>query len=147
MANNSELSSKTPIKESITIYTVIKGIIISYLITIPLFCIFALILTNTDFPEKLTSTVVLITTLISILVAGSTSTKGLRSKGWLNGSVVGLIYILILYLISSIVFKNFAVDRYVVTMGIIGILTGAIGGIIGINVKKSPHKHNKSIKK
>ena len=54
---------------------------------------------------------------------------------------IGLIYIFILYLLSSIIFKNFNVDRYVITMGIIGILTGAIGGILGINFKKGTHKH------
>lgn len=143
MVKNSGQTSISPIKESITPISVTKGIIVSYIITLPVFCLFALILTNTDFPEKYTSSVVVITTIISILTAGSTSTKGLKSKGWLNGSVVGFVYILILYLLSSIIFRNFIVDRYVITMGIIGILTGAIGGIIGINVKKSSHKHIK----
>lgn len=146
MKNNQVKSTKTPIRESITIYSIFKGIVISYLITIPLFCIFALVLTNTDFPEKLISTVVVITTIISIITAGSASTTGLKSKGWLNGSLVGFIYILILYLLSSLIFESFLIDRYVITMLVIGVLTGAIGGIIGINVKKSSRLQTKTLK-
>lgn len=144
MVNNSGQMSKTPIKDSITLISITKGIIISYIITLPVFCLFALILTNTDFPQKYTSTVVIITTIASILIAGSTSTKGLKSKGWLNGSIVGFVYIFILYLLSSIIFRNFIIDRYVITMGIIGVLTGAIGGIVGINFKKSSRKHGRN---
>jgi putative membrane protein (TIGR04086 family) len=70
---------------------------------------------------------------------GSTSTRGVKNKGWLNGGIVGMIYMLVLYLASSLVFNDFTVDNYVITMGLIGIFTGAIGGIIGINIKRPSH--------
>ena len=143
MVRSSNQTTKAPLNENITIMSVIRGIVVSYVITIPVFILFALILTNTDFPEKLISTVVVITTIISVLTAGTTSTRGLKNRGWLNGSVVGFIYMLILYLLSSLIFKNFAIDKYVITMTVIGVLTGAIGGILGINIKKSGHKHIK----
>ena len=144
MFKNTIQAVKAPLHESITLMSVIKGIIVSYLITIPVFVLFALILTNTDFPEKFISIGVVITTIISVLTAGTTSTRGLKNKGWLNGSAVGFIYMLILYLLSSIIFNNFVIDRYVITMTVIGVLTGAIGGIMGINVKKGGYKQTKS---
>ena len=137
MLMNINQVAKAPSNENIGFLPIIKGIAVSYIITIPVFMIFALILTNTDFPEKFTSPVVIITTIISVLTAGSTATKGLKNKGWLNGSIVGFIYMFILYILSSIIFKTFTVDKYVITMTIIGVLTGAIGGIIGINFKRS----------
>jgi putative membrane protein (TIGR04086 family) len=137
MLMNVNQAAKAPSNENIGFLPILKGITISYIVTIPTFMIFALILTNTDFPEKFTSPVVIITTIISVLIAGSTATKGLKNKGWLNGSVVGFIYMFILYILSSIIFKTFVIDKYVITMTIIGVLTGAIGGIIGINFKKS----------
>jgi putative membrane protein (TIGR04086 family) len=120
--------------------TLLKGLLASYIITIPAFMLFALILTNLDFPQKMMTPAVIVITVISVLTAGSLSTKGVRSRGWLNGSLVGLIYMLILYMFSSILCKNFTIDRYVITMTIIGVLTGAIGGIMSVNtkVKKSP---------
>lgn len=126
--------------ENITVMSVVKGIAVSYAVTVPTFVVFAMILANTDFPEKYLSPVVVITTIISLLLAGSTCTRGLRNKGWLNGSIVGFIYMLILYILSSIIFGNFTIDKYVITMSIIGILTGAIGGIVGINLKSGGRK-------
>jgi putative membrane protein (TIGR04086 family) len=137
--NQTGQSAKTILSEHITLASVLRGLLISYLITIPTFIIFALILTYTSFPEMLISPAVVITTMISILTAGSTSTRGVKNKGWLNGGIVGMIYMLVLYLASSLVFNDFTVDNYVITMGLIGIFTGAIGGIIGINIKRPSH--------
>ncbi len=128
---------KAAVNESLSPISVLKGILAAYIITIPAFMLFALILSNTDFPHRLITPAVVVTTIVSVLTAGSVSTKGIRNKGWLNGSMVGLIYMMLLYIFSSLIFKNFTIDKYVVTMTVIGILTGAIGGIIGINVKKS----------
>lgn len=138
----SNQNAKTAVNENLSTISVLKGILAAYIITIPAFMLFALILSNTDFPQKLISPAVVITTIISVLTAGSVSTKGLKNRGWLNGSIVGLIYMLILYIFSSLIFKNFAIDKYVITMMVIGVLTGAIGGIVGINIKKgSKYRH------
>lgn len=145
MINSANSATKAPLNESMDLLSVLKGILVAYVITVPTFMLFALLLTNIDFPERLITHVVVITTVISVLFAGSTSTRGLKSKGWLNGGIVGFIYMLLLYFISSLIFNNFAIDKYVVTMAVIGILTGAIGGIIGINMKKgSKYKYGRT---
>lgn len=131
--------------ENLGLLSIFKGILTAYIITIPLFMLFALIMSNTDFPQRLVSPSVIIITVISVFTAGLVSTRGAKSKGWLNGGLVGLIYMLLLYLLSSIVYKSFAINQYVITMAIIGILTGAIGGIVGINAKKQT-KYKSGIK-
>ncbi len=142
MPKTSNQMSKPAVNENMSLVAVLKGILAAYIITIPAFMLFALILANIDFPQKLITPAVVITTIISVLTAGSISTHGLKNKGWLNGSIVGFIYMLILYLLSSLLYRNFKIDNYVITMTVIGILTGAIGGIIGINVKKNTkYKH------
>ncbi|HEX2947281.1 MAG TPA: TIGR04086 family membrane protein [Clostridia bacterium] len=128
--------------EKMSLFSILKGLMVSYVITIPAFMLFALILANTDFPQRLTTPAVVVTTLVSVLTAGAISTKGVRNRGWLNGSIVGLIYMIILYILSSLVYNDFAIDKYVVTMTIIGVLAGAIGGIVGINAKvTAKYKH------
>ncbi|MCX7843067.1 MAG: TIGR04086 family membrane protein [Clostridia bacterium] len=114
-----------------------KGLIVSYIVTIPSFILFALILANTDFPEKYMTLAVLVTTILSVFAAGVTVSRNARSKGWLNGSIAGIAYMLVLYLISSITKGDFSINRYVVTMLLVGILSGAIGGITGINLKNA----------
>jgi putative membrane protein (TIGR04086 family) len=118
------------------ISTLFKGIGVSYLVTVPLFAVFSFILSRMEFPERYIDPAVLITTMVSILAAGIISSVNLRSRGWMNGAVVGLIYMLILYALSSIVYGSFPVNRHVVIMFVIGAITGAIGGIIGINMKR-----------
>lgn len=142
MINNANTTLKAPLNDSFNFVSVLKGILISYVITIPMFMLFALLLTNINFPERLTTPAVVITTVVSVLFAGSTATRDAKNKGWLNGGLVGLLYMLVLYLVSSLVLNNFIIDKYVLTMTFIGILTGAIGGIVGINLKKGPkYKH------
>jgi putative membrane protein (TIGR04086 family) len=121
-----------------------KGILVSYIATIPLFLVFALVLSYTDFPEKYVSPVVVIVSAISIMIAGSTATRKIKNKGWLNGSVVGFIYVLILYILSSFVYNNFTIDRHVLLMTILGIILGSIGGIIGINLKRGSNYSTRS---
>ena len=122
--------------DRLNLILILKGLLASYIVTIPAFMVFALILANVDFPQRLVTPVVVIITVVSVLTAGAVSTRGVRSKGWLNGSIVGLTYMIILYLFSSVVYGNFAVDRNVLTMTVIGVLSGAIGGIMSINSPK-----------
>ncbi len=137
MVNQAGQSFKTSISDHTNAKGVVKGLIVSYIITLPTFAIFALILTYSNYPEKMISPVVVVATLVSVVVAGSTATRNVKSKGWLNGGIVGFVYMLILYLISSIAYRDFSVNVDMIVMMAIGLLAGAIGGIIGINYKKS----------
>ena len=133
MPKASNMNAKTA-GEELGPVAVLKGILAAYIVTVPAFMLFALILSNTEFPQRLITPAVVVTTVISVLTAGSVSTKGVKSRGWLNGGMVGFIYMAVLYILSSLIYDNFAIDKYVITMTVIGILTGAIGGILGINI-------------
>ena len=126
---------KKSLDEHVNLMKVVKGLILSFLITLPCFLAFALFLTYTDFPEKYTYIAVLVTTVISVLVASAYSTKNVKRKGWMNGCFVGILYVTILYLASSIVFMNFALDVQVLLTFIIGAIVGSLGGIFGINLR------------
>ena len=102
MPRTTNTNANAAMNESLSPTSVLKGILSAYIITIPAFMLFALILSNTDFPQKLISPAVVITTIISVLTAGSVSTKGVKNRGWLNGSIVGFIYMFILYIFSNI---------------------------------------------
>jgi len=148
MPRMTNMAEKSVIVEKFGPVSILKGLLAAYIITIPAFMLFALILANTDFPQRLITPAVVVTTVVSVLTAGSVSTKGIKRRGWLNGGLVGFIYMVVLYLFSSLVYDNFAIDKYVITMTIIGVLTGAIGGILGINIssggRSSRYRHVKS---
>ena len=60
----------------------------------------------------------------------------INKNGLKNGGIIGLGYVLILYLLSSISEATFALTKYSVLTIIIYILAGMIGGIIGVNLIK-----------
>ena len=118
------------------IKTLFKNILISYGISLILIFIFAFIITYTSIPYSIVSTTSVIITIISILIAGIMGGKKSSEKGWLTGCITGLVYMLTLYIIGSIIFRNPGISSNGVIMIIIGIISGALGSIIGINNKK-----------
>lgn len=138
---------KNAISDRVRLATVLKGIIIAYIVTIPAFIIFAFLLTYTNVPQKYISTVVVVVTMLSLLTAGIVSTRKLKSKGWLNGGIVGLIYMVLLYILKSFVFKDYVMDGHILVMFVIGLLTGSIGGIVGINFRVSSKLKYKAVRR
>lgn len=60
----------------------------------------------------------------------------IKKNGIINGGVIGFIYILLIYLISSITGVGFSININSIIMIICAVLAGMVGGIIGVNIKK-----------
>ncbi|MBP3255779.1 MAG: TIGR04086 family membrane protein [Clostridia bacterium] len=111
-----------------------KGIGISILITLLLLFIFSILLTFTNIPENTIQPVIIIISVISILIGSSISTIKINKNGIFNGSLVGIFYIIIIYLLSSITYGDFGFSLESVIMIILSIIAGMVGGIIGVNL-------------
>ncbi len=117
------------------IIRIIKGSITAIVITLILLFIFSIILTYTSIKESAMSPVVIVITAVSILIGSSISTLKIKKMGLVNGALVGLIYILTIYVISSITGLGFALQLQTIIMMLAAIGAGMIGGIIGVNLK------------
>ena len=114
---------------------ILKGVGISFSFTLICLTIFSALLTYTNLSESLIQPVVIAVTGISILAGSFFTTRKVGKNGIIKGIGVGIIYILLIYAISSIVNGgNFTLTIGSVIMILIGILCGAIGGIIGVNI-------------
>ena len=114
---------------------IIKGVGISLIFTMVCLTIFSALLTYTNLSESLIQPVVISVTGISIFVGSFFATRKIKKNGIIKGIAVGLIYILLIYIISSVINGgSFALAMGSIVMIAIGILCGAIGGIIGVNV-------------
>ncbi len=109
---------------------------ISIVITIIGLIIFSILVTYTSIKESTIPLVTIIITIMSILIGSTISMIKLRKNGIINGAIVGLIYILIIYSLSSILNNSFSLNSKSIIMMISSILAGALGGIIGVNKKK-----------
>ncbi|MCI8291180.1 MAG: TIGR04086 family membrane protein [Clostridia bacterium] len=123
-------------KKFVDLGVLAKGIAISFIITIILFYILGIILSCTSMPEKIINPSIIIITGISILISTSIVTIKLKEKGMIKGGLIGTIYFILIYLVSSLILKNFDVNVYSAIMFVVSFLCGAIGGIVGVNMQK-----------
>ena len=114
---------------------IFKGIGIAMLFTIICLFIFSIILTYTNVSENTIVPVIVIITAISILIGSSIGNNKIRKNGIINGGVIGGGYILILYLVSSLLNVKFGLNIQSIIMIVVGIIFGMLGGIIGVNKK------------
>ena len=111
----------------------IKGVGIAFISTIILLIIFSAILTFTNINENVINPVIITVTGISILIGSSIANNKIKKNGLLNGALVGAIYILIIYIISSLLNWRFGLNLQSLIMIVVGMIFGMLGGIIGVN--------------
>ena len=132
--NSNKLAEDITKENNKEILQIIKGSILAIVLTAIFMTIYAAILSFTNISENTIIPVVIVLTGISLLIGSSISTISLKRKGMLNGSLVGLTYMLILYFISSCIQWNFSINLYSVIMVAVGVFMGMVGGIIGVNL-------------
>lgn len=122
-------------KSNSNLIKIIKGSAIAIILSLIFLTIYAAILSFTSVSETTMVPVVLVLTGISILIGSSMSSISIKRQGIINGGLVGLIYVLFLYIVSSIAGIGFGLNMNAIIMLIVGIITGMIGGVIGVNIK------------
>ena len=111
------------------IVQILKGSVIAVILAVVLLFVFSLILTYTSLSENTIVPIIIIITAISILIGSSISSAKIKKNGLLNGAAIGGIYMIVFYLISSIVSGSFALN----TSAIIMLISGIIAGILRWN--------------
>lgn len=119
--------------ENSNLIQILKGIGISFVSTIIFLVIFAIILTYTQVAENTINPVIILITALSILIGSSIANIKLKKNGLINGAIIGGIYMLIIYLISSILNWKFGLNLQSIIMMVVGVIFGILGGILGVN--------------
>lgn len=112
-----------------------KGVGISIILTIILILFFSFLLVKTNIKEQYINTIIIVISSISILIGTSISTISLKKHGIINGILISVIYMVVLYIISSAVCGDFSIKAGSIIMFFIGVVLGILGGIIGVNIK------------
>ena len=118
------------------IYSIVKGFLISIILSILFIFVYAVILANTNIQENTIKPVIITITSISILIGSSISSMKIKNKGLINGMCVSLLYFGAFYFLSSITVCGFGLSINTIIMFGIGVFMGAIGGIIGVNFNR-----------
>ena len=112
---------------------ILKGLGIAFIITFIFLLILAIVLTYTNASEDIINPTIITITAISILIGSSISNMKIKKNGLINGGIVGGLYIILIYLFSSILNESFTLTIQSIVMIVIGIAFGVLGGIIGVN--------------
>jgi putative membrane protein (TIGR04086 family) len=95
----------------------------------------SLLLHFTDMKESSLSTNALLIHGFASLAGGFTTGRRSESKGWYNGAILGLLYGAAVILISFLA-SNAPISLHSAVVLGAALLTGAFGGMIGVNMKK-----------
>lgn len=108
---------------------------ISIGVTIFALLVQTLIMFYTDVSESVLPITSAITMTLSVTIASVYASLKIKKKGWINGSIIGIIYISIIIAISLLFLDDFVLNAYVLLKTGIALVTGAISGMIGVNLK------------
>lgn len=106
---------------------ILKGSVFAIILSALLLFIYAICLTYTDLSETTMVPVIYTISAVSVLIGSTISTRKIRKNGLLNGGIVGLIYIMILYLTSSLCLVGFSLTLNSFLMLGAGALVGMVG--------------------
>ncbi|RKD28028.1 putative membrane protein, TIGR04086 family [Caminicella sporogenes DSM 14501] len=122
-------------KDDFILLIYLKSIVISMAVALVIFLILAAIVTFTSVSESIIPLVSSIVTVLVIAFSGLLAAVKKKKKGFLHGIAIGALYVLIIFILSLIFIDDFSINKIVIIKGIIGIVSGGIGGIIGVNLK------------
>lgn len=98
---------------------------------------FSFLLVSTDIQESTIRPVIILLSSLCILIGSIFTAKKNSKNGIVNGGIVGAIYLLVLWIISTILIEGMTFTMHTGIMLVAAILTGMLGGIVGVNFAKT----------
>lgn len=120
--------------------SVLKGVASSIAVVLLICMAMGLAELFADIPEELLDAASVVILSIAAFSAGYVATQLHRSKGLFQGILCGG-SIFALTLILSLTFAEFEFRNIVVVKGIFCVVAGMVGGVKGVNTKKTRERH------
>ncbi|MBM7582304.1 putative membrane protein (TIGR04086 family) [Caldicoprobacter guelmensis] len=114
---------------------ILKASLLAVIVTLLGFMVFAVVMKLANLQETIIPPVNQAIRIISIALGGALAARSSKTKGWLKGALTGLLYIVWALVISAVFGGKYAFDKVLLSDALLGIVVGAIGGIIGINLE------------
>ncbi|MCY6958582.1 TIGR04086 family membrane protein [Clostridium brassicae] len=111
-----------------------EGIVRSFFLTLGLLLIYAVITSFTDTNAKFDSVYKVVITALGVMYGTMYAVKKINKKGWLVGLVVALIYMIIIYLVSVLNGRGFALTNFSILRIVLALGVGTLSGMLGVNI-------------
>ena len=117
------------------IFQVVKASAAAVIVSLVFVLIFTLIIQLFSLPINVIKPVNQVFKILSIVAGGLIFIRG--EKGWLKGIIYGLIAVIATYLLYGAISHSLSVSWKFVIEILLGVICGAITGIIAVNIKKN----------
>lgn len=117
-------------------FYIMRGVLISLLITVPVILITAGASYLTEFPEEYISPIAFASMILSVFLAAFLSSAWQKNCGWSNGTLIGAIYMLCIVVLKSFLEGRVCIDKDSITMLLFGMLIGSLSGYAGLKFVK-----------
>lgn len=113
------------------------GSILALVLSAVLLLGFSFLLVSTDIQENTIRPIIILLSSLCILIGSIFTARKNSKNGIINGGIVGCVYLLVLWIISSIWIDGMTFTMHTGIMLVAAILTGMLGGIVGVNFAKT----------
>lgn len=110
------------------------NLLISFILTAIFLAISSAIFAYTNIDDRHLQTFVFGIILLSNLIGSTLLSRKMKEKGLIYGGSFGIVYCIVLYLITSLAFNGFAFSNTLMIYLVISAVSGIIGGVIGVNI-------------
>ena len=114
---------------------IVLGMLIATVYTIVFLVIFSLVLVNNNVDEKYICPCVIVILSSALFLGAMVATKNIQKNGAMYGVAMSAMYLMVMFLISSIIIGNFSIGKQSIYMIMSALMLGCAGGIIGVNIK------------
>lgn len=114
---------------------ILSGLVLMLAIVVIGSLVVALLLQFTGLSERSMPVITYAVNALSLVVGGFVAGRKARERGWLYGGVTGVLYTLVLLLISFLAFDAAVTSKTFVSM-ISSFAIAAIGGMLGVNFSR-----------
>ena len=114
---------------------ILKSVTVSYGVALILLSVFAFVLTYSPMPDSAVMPAVTVVTIVSVTLCGIWCARGQDRLGYLFGGIGGLVYVILLVMFATLILNDYSFSTSFLTLLALGVLCGAFGGMIGINIR------------
>ncbi len=119
------------------LWTTLKGVFVGLGASFVLILLFAFVLRFTNIPDSIITPVNQVIKGLSIFLGVFLGLRKQKSNGLLKGVLIGFCFVLVAFLVFSVLDGTFVFDKTFYNDIVFGSIIGAICGIICVNLKKN----------
>ena len=122
-------------KEKMNFLPIVSGVVLSIVVSLVLILLFALLIKWLEWGDAVIKPINVAIKIISIAVGVLVATRD-GKNGLKKGAVVGVLYVLLSFLIFSLLLGSFSLSMKFVWDLLLGLLSGVLLGVLCVNLKK-----------